>query len=195
MSDAILRASRCLHPCDDDSNYKYASSFLYLVASRKGVIITGAILAAITTASFIVWLLPQGGPAIFETSDYGYNLDAVAAIHRTLESAISSELQVMEDGGMNPAEYVFMAETATSQNNAQIVQLLSTNPPDEWFPSYEAYVESLRAFNSYIRETIVYAQMIQEDRSAEEISGAYAKAEEYRNIMNEFATLSDNARP
>ena len=47
------------------------------MASRKGVVLTVIILAAITAASFSLWLIPQNYEATFVVTDYESYLDGV----------------------------------------------------------------------------------------------------------------------
>ena len=47
------------------------------MASKKGIIVTAIILAAITGASFLLWLVPQENETTFVVSDYGEYLDSV----------------------------------------------------------------------------------------------------------------------
>lgn len=165
------------------------------MTSRKGIAVTGVVLAAITAASFFVWYIPQSGPAVFDVGDYGEYLDGVKAIHLTLDDTVTEGFGMVADGTLSPGEYVTMAETTTSQNNAQISAMLSSKPSDEWVASYGAYIESLRAFNSYVRETIVYATLVQDGGSAVDLDEASAAAEGYRERMNDLAARSDDMRP
>ena len=51
------------------------------MASKKGVIVTVIILAAITGASFLFWIIPENNETTFVISDYGNYLDEVKNIH------------------------------------------------------------------------------------------------------------------
>ena len=141
------------------------------MAPRKGVVITEAILIVITAASFIVWYIPQNSQTAFNVTDFEGHLDATKAIHRTLDASLKEDFEMVVSGSLDPAEYVGMAETATSQSSAQITGLISSSPAEKWVASYAAYADSLRNFNSYIRETIVYAKLVQELQGGSE-SGA-----------------------
>ena len=180
---------------EDSPKYKYAQRTPKHMAPRKGVVITVAILIVITAASFIVWYIPQNSQTAFNVTDFEGHLDATKAIHRTLDASLKEDFEMVVSGSLDTAEYVDMAETATSQSSAQITGLISSSPAEEWVASYAAYVDSLRNFNSYIRETIVYAKLVQEGGSEQELSSIISGAEGYREQMEELVALSDGARP
>jgi len=54
------------------------------MASKKGITITAIILAAITGASFLLWIVPQDVETTFVVSDYENYLDGVKNIHEVL---------------------------------------------------------------------------------------------------------------
>ena len=60
---------------------------------------------------------------------------------------------------ISPEDYIKIAEISSSQINSEIIQLVGSNPPEEWYESYLNYIEALKKSNSYIRETIVVANM------------------------------------
>jgi hypothetical protein len=51
------------------------------MASKKGIAITAIILAAITGASFLLWIVPQENDTTFIVTDYEGYLDGVKNIH------------------------------------------------------------------------------------------------------------------
>ncbi len=51
------------------------------MATKKGIIITAAILAVISGASFVVWFLPQNHGSSVVVSDYKSELDSVKERH------------------------------------------------------------------------------------------------------------------
>ena len=58
------------------------------MASKKGIAVTAIILAAITGASFLLWIVPQDVETTFVVSDYENYLDGVKNIHEVLEESI-----------------------------------------------------------------------------------------------------------
>ena len=63
------------------------------MASKKGIAVTAIILAAITGASFLLWIVPQDVETTFVVSDYENYLDGVKNIHEVLEESIEIEYE------------------------------------------------------------------------------------------------------
>ena len=159
---------------------------------KRGKIATVGILAAITLASFAVWLIPQNTGTVLVTTDHGDLLDATVAIHDTLRESLDEQYGLMLQGTVSSGEYAEAAGIVSDQVTGQIRTLASAEPPSEWVESYSQYIESLRAFNSMIRETAVVAEAIS---SGEDISRMESRIAELRALSAEHAGLSDTARP
>ena len=84
------------------------------MASKKGIAVTVVILAAITAASFLLWLIPQNFETKFIISDFGAHLDNVKEIHSTLNNGVNEEFQNMLDEKITPQEYINLAEVSSS---------------------------------------------------------------------------------
>lgn len=164
------------------------------MASKKGIVITGVILAAITAASFLVWLIPQNFETKIIISDFGDHLDNVKEIHSTLNNGINEEFENMLDEKISPKEYINLAEVSSSQVNSQIIQLVESKAPEEWHESYLNYMESLKIFNSQIRETIIVATMISDEKT-NEIQDVIEKIDSLKKDSESLAKASDQARP
>ena len=164
------------------------------MASKKGIAITGVILAAITAASFLVWLIPQNFETKIIISDFGGHLDNVKEIHSTLNNGINEEFENMLDEKISPQEYIKLAEVSSSQVNSQIIQLVESKAPEEWHESYLSQIESLKIFNSQIRETIIVATMISDDKT-NEIQDVIEKIDSLKKDSESFAKASDQTRP
>ena len=91
------------------------------MASKKGIIIKGIILVAITAASFLFWIIPQENPSTLVVSDYENYLDGVKKIHEVLQESIETEFQNLLDGKTSPEEYIVITEVTTSQITIQII--------------------------------------------------------------------------
>ena len=162
------------------------------MASKRGKIATVGVLAAITLASFAVWLIPQNSQTILVTADHHSLLDSTAAIHAALSQSLDEQFAMLLDESVQPAEYAEAANIISSQVTDQIRTLASAGPPAEWAESYSHYIESLRAFNSMIRETVVLAEAASSDRDTTDIESRIA---ELQALAAEHAALSDAARP
>ncbi len=162
------------------------------MASKKGIIVTGIILVAITAASFLFWIIPQENPSTLIVSDYANYLDGVKKIHEVLQESIETEFQNLLDGKTSPDEYIAITEVTTSQVTVQISEFVTSKPPEEWQDSYISYMEALKKFNSYIVETKVAANMLKEGQIDTEI---IQKIESLRLESQELINKSNELRP
>lgn len=164
------------------------------MATKKGIAITAVILAAITAASFMVWLIPQNTETQIIVSDFGIHLDNVKEIHSVLNDEINDEFEKLLDGKITPQEYINLAEISSSQVNSQIIKLVESKATEEWHESYLNYMESLKIFNSQIRETVIVATMISEDKTSE-IQEVIEKIDSLKKDSESLLKASDNSRP
>lgn len=162
------------------------------MASKKGIIVTGIILVAITAASFLFWIIPQENPSTLMVSDYANYLDGVKKIHVVLQESIETEFQNLLDGKTSPEEYIAITEVTTSQVTVQISEFVTSKPPEEWQDSYISYMEALKKFNSYIVETKVAANMLKEGQIDTEV---IQKIESLRLESQELINKSNELRP
>jgi len=165
------------------------------LATKKGIIVTVIILVAITVASFFVWLVPQNSESKFVITDYRTNLDNVKEIHSTIQTGIDEDFQNLLNEKITPQEYIQIAEVSSSQITSQIMTLVESKAPSEWYESYLNYIESLQKFNLQIRETIVVATMMSEGKESSEIQGVLEKIDSLKNDSKTLALASDEARP
>jgi len=162
------------------------------MASKKGIIITIIILAAITGASFLFWVIPQESPTMLVVSDYENYLDGVKKIHEVLQESIDTEFQNLLDGNTSPDEYISITEVTTSQVTAQISEFITSKPSEEWQNSYISYMEAMKKFNEYIIETKVAANILR----VGQIDGeTLQKIESLRLESQELIKKSDKLRP
>ena len=164
------------------------------MATKKGIALTGIILAAITAASFLVWLIPQNIETKIIISDFEVHLDNIKEIHSALNNEINVEFQNMLDEKITAKEYISLAEISSSQVNSQIIQLVKSKAPEEWIESYLNYIESLKTFNSQIRETTIVATMISEDKT-NDVPNVIEKIDSFKKNSEILAMASDQSRP
>ena len=170
------------------------------MASRRGIAVTGAILAAITAASFLAWSVPQdggdGSETTFIVSDYEEYLDGAVNIRQILQKSIDVEYQNLRDGAITPGRYMEVADATASQVTGQISEFVTSKPPEAWQSSYINYMESMRAFNAQIVETRVLADLIDRgEGDTDEAAGLEQKIQSLRDESAEYARMSDQARP
>lgn len=162
------------------------------MASKKGIIITIIILASITAASFLLWIVPQENPAILVVSDYENYLEGIKKIHQVLQESIEIEFQNLLDENISPDEYISITEVTASQVTAQISEFVTSKPPEEWQNSYITYMEALKKFNEYIIETKVAANMLKIGQIDTE---TLQNIESLRLETQELIKKSDELRP
>lgn len=162
------------------------------MASKKGIAVTVIILAAITAASFLFWIIPQENPSALVVSDYENYLDGVKKIHEVLQESIETEFQNLLDKKTSPDEYIAITEVTSTQITAQISEFITSKPSEEWQDSYISYMEALKKFNAYIVETKVAANMLKEGQIDTEIM---QKIESLRSESQELTNKSNELRP
>jgi len=162
------------------------------MASKKGIMITGIILAAITAVSFLFWVIPQENPSTLIVSDYENYLDGVKKIHLVLQESIDGEFQDLLDGKTTPDDYISVADITSSQVTVQISEFITSKPQEKWQESYIRYMEALKKFNKYIIETKVAANMLKEGQINTE---TIQKLESIKLESQELINKSDKSRP
>ncbi len=165
------------------------------MASKKGISLTIGILAAITIASFVFWFLPQNTELTFVVSDFESHLDGVKNVHGVISEAVEMEFQNLLDGKISPQEYIEQAEISSEQINSQIIQLVESKATEEWHESYINYIEALKQYNSYVRETIVAASMIEEGADSAEIQEFVSEINQFKANSESHILKSDSTRP
>ena len=164
------------------------------MATKKGIVITIAILAVISGASFVVWFLPQnhGSPVV---SDYKSELDSVKERHSLIITAIDSNLKGLSDKSMSPDEFINQTQVSSFQVTSLVSELVESNAPIQWKQSYGAYFESLKKYNDYLAETISLANKMKSGISASDLNDEMSKLDALKKESNTLVTKSDQTRP
>ena len=165
------------------------------MASKKGIIITIIILVTITAASFIIWQMPTNPQMSVVVSDFNSHIIGIDERYKMISNANDESFEQMINGEISPDEYISIAEISSSQINSQIIELVESNATDEWLDSYLNDLESLRSYNSYIRETIVLANLINGNAGIDEKSDILIKIEQLKQESKEYSKLSIASRP
>ena len=164
------------------------------MASRKGIVITIIILAAITAGSFLFWMIPQENQMTIVVSDHENYLDGAKEIHSVMDQTISEEFENLINRSILPDEYIRTSDVISSQVTMQISEFVTTKPPTEWQESYINYMESLQNFNSYVTETKVYANFLKEGK-IDKLDETLAKIQSLKSESERLAKASDESRP
>ncbi len=165
------------------------------MASKKGIVITVIILAVITGASFLSWIVPQDNETTFVISDYGNYLDGVIKIHEVLQESIDIEYQNLHNGDISPEDYIIITEVTSSQVTTQISEFVTSKPPEVWVDSYISYMDAMKKFNEYIVETKVVANLIEKESFEKEMAETILKIEILKTEYQEYVKISNESRP
>ena len=165
------------------------------MASKKGIAITAIILAAITGASFLLWVIPQDNDTTFIVTDYEGYLDGAKNIHEVLQESIDIEYRNLQDGKITPNDYIAITEVTSSQVTTQISEFVTSKPSEQWQESYISYMNAMKKFNEYILETKVLANQIENGSIEEEIQQTVNKIDSIKAESMEYIIKSNDLRP
>ena len=165
------------------------------MASKKGIVITAIILAAITGASFLLWVIPQENDTTFIVTDYEGYLNGAKNIHEVLQESIDIEYDNLREGKISPMDYITITEVTSSQVTTQISEFITSKPSEQWQESYISYMNGMKKFNEYILETKVLASQIENGSLDEEILQTVNKIDTIKAESIEFVKKSNELRP
>jgi len=165
------------------------------MTSKKGIAITVIILASITAASFLLWIVPQENNSTFIVTDYEGYLDGVKNIHEVLEESMDIEYRNLQNGKISPSEYIVITEVTSSQVTTQISEFVTSKPSEKWQESYISYMNGMKKFNEYIIETKVLANQIENGSEDSKILETTDKIESIKVESIEYIKKSNELRP
>jgi len=165
------------------------------VASKKGIVITVGILAAITISSSLIWMIPQNNEAVFVVSNFQDHIDVVKEIHNVIVDGIEIEFQNLLAGDITPEQYIEIADVSSTQIKSQIIRLVESDAPEEWYDSYLNYIEALRKTNSQILETIIVANLMEKGFDQNSIEEPLVKISNLKQESKSFVKISDELTP
>ena len=163
------------------------------MASKKGIAITAIILAAITGASFLLWVIPQENDTTFIVSDYEGYLDGVKNIHEVLQESIDIEYDNVINGRISLEDYIVITEVTSSQVTTQISEFVTSKPSEQWQESYINYMNGMKKFNEYILETKVLANELK--NGVTDVSQTLDRIESIKAESMEYIKKSNELRP
>ena len=163
------------------------------MASKKGIVITAIILAAITGASFLLWVIPQENDTTFIVTDYEGYLDGVKNIHEVLQESIDIEYDNVINGRISLEDYIVITEVTSSQVTTQISEFVTSKPSEQWQESYINYMNGMKKFNEYILETKVLANELK--NGVTDVSQTLDRIESIKAESMEYIKKSNELRP
>ena len=178
------------------------------MASKKGLGVTIAILVGVTSASFLVYLIPENVDTEmkFIVSDFEKYLDDIDEKTSMLSTTVEESFGDLINHELSPEEYFVTAGITQQQVNSLIIELTLSGEPQEWTISYKTYVGALKKLNEQITETVVVANLMNEinnidcdeecmDSMDRRLNELISKIYELRAESLELIEKSNNSRP
>ena len=164
------------------------------MASKKGIVVTIAVLVSVVAASFLVYLIPEDTTMKITVSDFGEHLDITKERALMESSSIDESFEKLMEKKMSPNEYIGIAKVSSSQINSLIIELTDSGATQEWVESYVNYIGALKKLNEKITETIVVANLMNDDNS-DSINEIIDKIHQLETESLDLTKKSDAARP
>jgi len=165
------------------------------MASKKGIGVTIAFLVGVVAASFLVYLIPEDTTMKITVSDFGEHLDITKERALMESSSIDESFEKLMEKKMSPNEYIRIAKVSSSQINSLIIELTDSGATQEWAESYVNYISALKKLNEKITETIVVANLMNDDDNSNSINEIIAKIHQLETESLDLIKKSDNTRP
>ena len=165
------------------------------MASKKGIGVTIAVLVGVIVASFLVYLIPEDTTMKITVSDFGEHLDITKERALMESSSIDESFEKLMEKKMSPNEYIGIAKVSSSQINSLIIELTDSGATQEWVESYVNYIGALKKLNEKITETIVVANLMNDDDNSNSINEIIAKMHQLETESLDLIKKSDNTRP
>jgi len=165
------------------------------MASRKGIGVTVAILVGVVAASFLVYLIPEDTTMKITVSDFGEHLDITKERALMESSSIDESFKKLMENDMDQDEYIRIAEVSSSQILTLIIELKDSGATQEWTESYVNYIGALKKLNEMITETIVVANLMDNDDNSYSINEIIDKIHQLKIESLDLTKKSDAARP
>ena len=165
------------------------------MASKKGIVVTIAVLVGVVVASFLLYLIPEDTTMKIVVSDFKKHLDITKEKALMEVTSIDESFEKLMEEKMSPNEYIKIAEVSSSQINSLIIELTSSGATQEWTESYVNYIGALKKLNEKITETIVVANLMNSDNNSNSINKIIAKIHQLETESQDLIKKSDNARP
>ena len=165
------------------------------MASKKGIVVTVAILVGVVAASFLVYLLPEDTTMKISVSDFEKHLDITKERASMEVTGIDDSFKKLMSDEIDPDEYASIAEISSSQINSLIIELTNSGATQEWSESYVNYIGALKKLNDKITETIVVASLIDDDSNSTSIDEILDRIKQLEIESLDLTKKSDSSRP
>ena len=167
------------------------------MGSKKGVVITVAILVVITIASFSVWIVNNSTNTemTIVVTDFQNHQEGITERHKIISNAIETSFSKLINEQISTDEYLRIAEVSSSQNNALLMELAYSDAPEEWQESYINQIASLKSFEAYIIETMVMTNLINSDGELEQRTEILNNIEKLKEESIQYAKMANSSKP
>ena len=165
------------------------------MGSRKGIGVTIAILVGVVAASFLVYLIPEDTTMKITVSDFGKHLDITKERASMEITGVDESFEKLMKSKMSSDEYIRIAEISSLQVNSLIIELTNSGATQEWTESYVNYIGALKKLNEMITETIVVANLIDNDDNSNSINEIIDKIYQLKTESLDLTKKSDAVRP
>jgi hypothetical protein len=162
--------------------------------TKKGVVLTAAIVGGIVGASFLVYLIPTSPPNdVARIADSGTELAFAFDRNEAIVEEFEAAFDMWENDELTKDEFDERAGIAVDQVDVLMLELRRSSPPEEWAQSYVLYIQALDNYRAYFEKTKEYVSVANSDPSKEEtlldsMSELLAKADD-------LAQQSEDAMP
>ena len=166
------------------------------MGSKKGVVITVVVLVAITIASFMVWFdNPSNNEMTIVVTEFENHDAGIYERHKIAANAVEESFSEFLNEKISLDEYVRIAETSSSQNNALLMELAYSDAPQEWQETYINRIASLKSFEAYIIETMVMANLVNNDGDVEQRNEILNNIEKLKEESIQYGELANSSKP
>ena len=165
------------------------------MASKKGIGVTIAVLVGVVAASFLVYLIPEDTTMKIVVSDFEKYLDITKEKAMLEAVSIDESFEKLTEKKISPNEYIRIAEVSSSQVNSLIIELTGSGATQEWVESYVNYINALKKLNEKITETVVVANLMNDDDNSNSINEIIVEIHQLETESLDLIKKSDNTRP
>jgi len=165
------------------------------MASKKGIGVTIALLVGVVAASFLVYLIPEDTTMKIIVSDFEKHLDITKEKTSMEAAGVDESFKKLMENKLSPDEYIKIAEVSSSQINSLIIELTNSGATQEWTESYVNYIGALKKLNEKVTETIVVANLMDNDDNSNSINEIIDKIHQLKTESLDLTKKSDAARP
>ncbi len=149
------------------------------MATKKGIAVTVAIVAAIVAASFLIWFIPVSNPALTES-------EIISDVYSRHDDRLGNVEVMFEDwrkGNVTSDDILDEIGAARTDIQGMRDQIEDANPGAQWQRSFDLYVQALES-------SLEYLDAIESRVNAGDTS---EPSTEMSDLMKEWRTLVDES--